>query len=237
MNLKKTSWTVNDGREFNNYLESLKREDKISWSQNLLKTNLPVLALTTATMKDIVKIISQGNFLSFLDLNLNTYYENTIINAHLLTKIQDFDKLKYYLDIYVKSIDNWASCDTLTFNIKGKEEAFFQLALTYIKSKAPFIRRVGLLIFFYYLKQEAYLPQIFETMNSLKKEEHYYVNMMNAWLLCECFIQQKEKTLEFLKTHTLNKFTINKGISKCRDSRRVLQTDKDMLIRYRKKSN
>ena len=65
-------------------------------------------------------------------------------------------------------------------------------------------------------------------------EKEYYVNMMNAWIFCECFIKQRDKTMEYLKRHKLNKFTINKGISKCRDSYRVSDIDKEMLIKYRR---
>jgi hypothetical protein len=56
---------------------------------------------------------------------------------------------------------------------------------------------------------------------------------MNSWLFCECFIKRRDKTIEFLKNHKLNKFTINKGISKCRDSYRVSKEDKEMLMKYR----
>ncbi len=70
-------------------------------------------------------------------------------------------------------------------------------------------------------------------MNLFYEEKHYYVNMIIAWLFAEAFIKQRAKTLEFLKSHRLNKFTINKGISKCRDSLRVSVEDKEMLIRYR----
>jgi 3-methyladenine DNA glycosylase AlkD len=72
-------------------------------------------------------------------------------------------------------------------------------------------------------------------MNSFYNEDHYYVNMMNAWIFCECFIKRREKTIAFLKTHKLNKFTINKGISKCRDSFRVSKEDKEMLLGYKVK--
>ena len=58
--------------------------------------------------------------------------------------------------------------------------------------------------------------------------------MMNAWLLCNLFIKRREKTISFLQNNKLNKFTINKGISKCRDSFRVSKEDKEYLLRFKK---
>ncbi len=58
--------------------------------------------------------------------------------------------------------------------------------------------------------------------------------MVNAWLICECFIKQREATIKFLDTNKLNKFTINKAVQKCRDSHRVSKEDKDMLLKYKK---
>lgn len=235
MNLVKDNWTKKDGEDFIEYLESLKNPDKVEWSKNILNTNMSVLAIKTAVIKDIVKEIYKGNFISFLDLNLNNYFENTSINGSLITKIKDFDLMKRYLDNYISEIDNWASCDLLSFEVEGREKEYFDLSLEYIKNDKPFIRRVGLVILFNFISNDNYIDKIFDILNRFYKEEHYYVNMMNAWILCECFIKRREKAIEFLKTHKLNKFTINKGISKCRDSFRVSKEDKEMLISYRVK--
>ena len=85
------------------------------------------------------------------------------------------------------------------------------------------------------LNFKEFLNDIFKVLNSFKTEEHYYVNMMLAWLLSECFVKYREETFEFLKKHKLNKFVINKGISKCRDSFRVSKEDKEFLLKYKVK--
>lgn len=233
MNLVKDIWTNDDKIEFINYLENIKSEDKIVWTKNIINTNMDVLAIKSPVLKSIIKEIFKGNYISFLDLNINNYYENTIINAGIICKIKDFNIMKKYLDNYVKTIDNWASCDTLSFNIKGKEKEFFSLAKKYIKSKKPFIRRVGIIILFEFLNRKEYLNEIFNILNSFYEETDYYVNMVNAWILCECFIKNREETLKFLESHNLNKFTINKMISKCRDSFRVSKEDKEFLLKYK----
>ncbi len=235
MDLKKEKWTKKDGREFLKYLESLKNPEKIEWTKNLLNTKMPVLAIKTPIIKKIVKEISQGNFLSFLDLNIDDYYDSLAISGFLIAQTKDFAVMKKYLDKYVIKIDNWASCDLLSFNIKGHEKQFYNLALEYVKNDKPFVKRVGLNILFKLINNDEYIDKIFMVMNSFYDETNYYVNMMNAWLFCECFIKRRDKTIDFLKCHKLNNFTINKGISKCRDSYRVSEEDKQMLIKYRVK--
>lgn len=235
MNFVKKIWHKEDGEEFVKYLEGLKNPDKVEWSRNILNTNMPVLAIKTKVLRDILKEISYGNFMSFIDLNLNNYYENSSINGSLICKIDDVELMRKYLDKYVLSIDNWALCDILSFNIKGREKFFYELALEYTNSDKPFTRRVGFVILFNFIDNDEYIDKIFSIMNGFYNENHYYVNMINAWLFCECFIKRRDKTIEFLKNHKLNKFTINKGISKCRDSFRVSDTDKEMLLKYRVK--
>lgn len=235
MELVKDNWNKKDGISFNKYLESLKNIDRIEWSRRILNTEMNLLAIQTKEIKSIVKEISEGNYISFLDLELDYYFENMAINACLITKINDFDVMRKYLDKYVLKIENWASSDVLSFDVKGNEENFFNLSLEYIKSDKPFVRRVGLFILFSFIKNDKYIDKIYEIMNRFYNEDHYYVNMMIAWLFCECFIKRREETIEYLKTHKLNKFSINKGISKCRDSYRVSIEDKEMLIGYRVK--
>ena len=54
--------------------------------------------------------------------------------------------------------------------------------------------------------------------------------------MCELMIKNRNQTLKYLEKHRLNDFTINKTISKCRDSFRVSNEDKELLLKYRKKT-
>lgn len=235
MELIKEKWSKSDISEFQEYLRTFENVDKLEWTKNILNTELPLLAIKTPDMKNIIKEIYKGNYLSFLDLMIWEYYENTAINGFLITKIKDFDTMKKYLDVYSGKADNWATCDLLSFNVIGNEEKYFNLVLEYIKSPKPFVRRIGMSILFKFIDNNNYIDKIFSLLDNFENEDHYYVNMMNAWLLCECFTKQREKTLKYLQHHKLNKFTINKGIQKCRESRRVSLEDKEMLLKYKLK--
>jgi len=81
------------------------------------------------------------------------------------------------------------------------------------------------------------IEKVFKIINQLKDEKEYYVNMCTSWLICECFIKRKKDTLDFLNNNigNINDFTINKFVSKCRDSYRVSKEDKEMILNFRKK--
>jgi 3-methyladenine DNA glycosylase AlkD len=83
--------------------------------------------------------------------------------------------------------------------------------------------------------EEEFIDEILATANTLSDEEEYYVNMANAWLIAECFVNFRDKTLAMLYEHKLNKFTINKTISKCRDSFRISKEDKELLYSFKQK--
>ena len=233
MDLQKSIWTERDIEEFNTYLYSLRRKNKIERTKNIVNTNMEVLALETKTMDDIARKIKKGNYLSFLAYNNYPYYENTIIASRLISSIKDFDQFKKELDTYLKYCDNWSSIDTLKFRVnRDNEEKLFNLAKKYIKSKKPFVRRTGIRIFFQYIESER-LPEVFNLIDTMKEEKHYYVNTCIAWFVCECFIKNTALTKEYLNNHNLNTFCINKAISKCNDSYRISKDDKKYLQKYK----
>lgn len=230
MNFVKENWNNNDIEEFNKYLKSIKREDKIEFAKKTINTNMELLGIPTPDLRKIAKEIIKGNYISYLDNENNKYYENTIVNVLLINNINDIETKKQYISKVV--IDNWATVDIMTFKIKGKEKQYLELAKEYIKNNHLFIRRIGVRILFNYTALTD-LTEIFEIIDTLYSEEEYYVNMAVAWLMCEIVIKNRNQAFEYLKHHKLNKFTINKAISKCRDSYRVSQEDKEKLKEYR----
>lgn len=57
--------------------------------------------------------------------------------------------------------------------------------------------------------------------------------MAEAWLICEIFTKYPENTIKYFENNNLNKFTINKAISKIRDSFRVSKEKKDYILKYK----
>lgn len=223
-------WSENDRKEFINFLNSLKSsETKCLREKLIVNTKLDCLAIPTPKLKDITKQIIKGNYLSFLDLWIWDNYSSSAIIGYVISSIKDFDVFRKYFDKYALYCDNWSNVDLVKFNVnENNKDKFFNLAKECLKSKLPFKRRFGIRIFFKFINT-GYLSEIFSIINDFYEENEYYVLMAISWFLCECFIKQRDKTIEYLKIARLNNFVIKKFVSKCRDSFRVSIEDKEWL--------
>ena len=79
----------------------------------------------------------------------------------------------------------------------------------------------------YYITEE-YLEKIFEIFDNIKSEK-YYVQMAVAWAISICLIKYYERTINYLKTAKIDKFTYNKGIQKALESYRITDERKKEL--------
>lgn len=231
MDLIKNFWQKADIKDFENDLFALKKTEKVAWTKKIINTKQTVLAIPTPILRNIAKTIAQGNVCSFLDLQIFSTYESTIVHGMLIAQMDDLILLEKYLRIYVEHVDNWAACDLLKFKVKKHEKEFLILAKKFVQAENLFLRRIGLIILFD-LVNETYIMDILSIIDGLKNEKAYYVNMAVAWLLCDCMIKQREQTWLFYQKHDLNPFVTRKFVAKCQDSYRVNSADKAMLKAY-----
>lgn len=235
MELNKKTWNKSDILNFQQNFEPtlIGTEKECLWEQKIVNTKLQCFGKTSAKAKDIAKQILKGNYLEFIDnLSIKTHFDSLLI-AYLICHIKDFQLFEEKLSKFVKTIDNWASTDTLKFQKYDKEKLFL-LSKKFLASDMPFIRRVGVNIYFELIKSEEYVNYAFQTLDNLKNEKEYYVNMASAWLLCDLFVKHREQTIKYFSKNNTNAFIINKAISKCRDSFRVSLDDKNFLLRFKK---
>ena len=97
MKLVRKTWNKKDIEEFNKYLESIKIQEKVEFTKKISNTKMEVLAIPIPELRKIANEISKGNFINYLDCFNNKYYENTIINAVLINKINDIQAKKHYI--------------------------------------------------------------------------------------------------------------------------------------------
>ena len=221
-----------DLKKYYKLLEDSKNEDKIEFTKRVVNTKKPCLGILVPEQKRIVKSLIDVRK-EVLDIMPNKYHEALMIDAYLINTIKDYKEQIKYIEKLAKYVDTWSVTDSLKFRIKGNEEAYFQYAKELLQSKEPFKRRIGIRIFFQYIKTN-YIKDIFVELDKLKDEEEYYVNMAASWFLCEALIKNHDITLAYFKQNKLNSFAINKAISKCHDSFRVSREDKELLKNFRK---
>ncbi len=229
-------WEKEDIERLNEYLVSISNPDRVEWLTKIVNTNLKVLSVRMKCLDEIVKEIRKGNMISYLDCKNFETLDALTIYGKLIVYLKDIDLIKKYLYLYLPNVDNWQLIDIVSFKIKEENaDKFLNLAKELIKVGKPFYIRMGVRIIFNMLSFDKYLEDIFNILAGLKTSEEYYVNMMVAWTLCEGFIKQRERTLVFLETGEMNDFVANKTVSKCRDSFRVSDLDKEMLLKFRRK--
>lgn len=233
MEFEKCHWSKNDFENLREYEKTIKgSEHDCSWEQKIVNTKLECFARTSSKAKETAKQIKKGNYLEFLEnIEIQNHFESLVV-VNLINTIKDFKTYEECLDRFVLTIDNWSSVDTLKFD-KIDNENLVYLSEKYLNSDKPFVRRLGVNFWFELIKDENYFSKAFEVLDKLADEQEYYVNMSGAWLLAECMAKNREKTIEYFENHKTNAFVINKGISKCRDSFRVSQEDKDFLLKFK----
>lgn len=228
-------WNKDNYKEFINYLLSLKDDKYKDFNKSIvLNSKYEMIGIRVPIVKDIAKKIKDID--EFLKYSGNKYHEEILLHGLVISRIKDEDKFYKYYKEYIKKIDNWALCDTFCSSIKivrKYENKYFNESIKLSLSDKEFVSRVGLVTILDHFINKENLDIIFNTLNSINSDK-FYINMAEAWLVCEIYTKYPNKTLEFIKNNKFNKFTQNKSISKIRDSYRVSKEEKEELIKYKK---
>lgn len=236
MDLKNITWNKDSYQEFINYLKSISEEEYKKFSEKITFTKYEMLGIRLPKLRSIAKVISKGDYHSFLSVCKSSYYEEIMIYLLVIANIKDLEECMKYFDDGVNLIDNWALCDTFCNSLKivNKNKDYFLTKIDeLIQKNETYHIRVGLILLLCFYVEEDYLKLICNYLDSIKSDE-YYVNMAEAWLVCEIFVKYENIGLKYLEHNKLNKFTINKSISKIRDSYRVSKEMKDYILRFKK---
>lgn len=231
-------WNEKSYKDFVEYLISIKDEKYKEFHSSLvLNSKYEMIGIRTPNMKSIAKEIAKNTDIEkFLECAQDKYYEEVMIQGLAISHIED-EKLFYkYFKKQINKIDNWALCDTFCSAIKiveKNEDKYFKEAVKLSLNSKEFISRIGLVMILDHFINEENLNTIYETLNRIDSDK-FYINMAEAWLVCELYIKHPNETKEFIKMNNLNKFTQNKAISKIHDSYRVSKEEKIQLSKYRK---
>ena len=233
-----TEWNTKTYKLFLQYLMNKKdKEYKEFHSSLVLNSKYEMIGIRVPIMRKIAKEIAKTNIEEFLKCAQENYYEEIMIQGLVISHIKDEKLFNKYFKNYINKIDNWALCDTFCSAIKIVEkynDKYFKEAVKMSLNKKEFISRIGLVMILDHFINENNLETIFDTLNKIESDK-FYINMAEAWLICEIYIKFSKQTKTFLQKNNLNKFTHNKAISKIHDSYRVSNEDKEYLNTLRKK--
>ena len=233
-----TEWNTQTYQSLIQYLITQKDiKYKEFHSSLVLNSKYEMIGIRVPKMRKIAKEIAKSNIEEFLKYAQNNYYEEIMIQGLVISHIKNENQFNKDFKEYIKKIDNWALCDTFCSAIKiveKYEDKYFKEAVKMSLNKEEFISRVGLVMILDHFINENNLGVIFDTLNKIESDK-FYINMAEAWLICEMYIKYPKETTVFLQKNNLNKFTHNKAISKIHDSYRVSKEEKEYLNALRRK--
>lgn len=236
MNLVRTIWNKKDYNEFIDYLFKIK-DIKYKEFHGGLGVGNNVIGIRTPILKKIAKDISRGNYMEFLSLLKEDYYEEITLYGLIICNIKEIDESVKYLNIYKERINNWASCDLFCSGYKiviKNKNYYWKYINDNISNDNLWVRRMCFVLIISYYIEEDYLDDIFKLCDKYNMKE-YYVQMAVAWLISICYIKYPIATTKYIMNNKLDDFTHNKAIQKIRESYRVSCEDKMYLSKLKRK--
>ncbi|GHS89425.1 hypothetical protein FACS189487_09610 [Campylobacterota bacterium] len=181
-------------------------------------------------IRAIAKEIVKSDPFGFLGECKNSSFEEIMLHGLVVSamKLPLNEKLPLIAE-FIPLIDNWGICDC--FNLKvgeNERQLLWEFLQDYFNSDQTYFIRFAVVTGMSNLISDQYTDRYLSAIAAIT-HENYYVKMAIAWALCECAIKQRDKTLALLHTKTVDKWTQNKAIQKCRESFRISAEDKGYL--------
>lgn len=236
---KQTQWTAEIYAAFAAHLKTLADEKFRQFNMPVVNDNsVSHIGIRVSVLDIFVRQIAKGDWQGFIECNTHKTYEELILHGKLISRAKtDYKTLMQMINDFLPYIKSWGICDTTICKfrqIKGNEEAALTQIAQWLNSDNAWANRVGLKML---LANFVTAEHIDTVLNFCKKSasDHYYVKMMTAWLVCECYIKFPIQTHDFLERRYLSAWTQNKAIQKIRESHRVSADIKQELLKLSEK--
>lgn len=236
-------WSENDYKRFIDYLienQDIKYRDFSASLEPNENQSYIRLGVRIPFLRAIGKEIAKGDAYGFLHISSNEYYETRMVRGIIagLIKTKNFDEFIALCELAVTDIDCWSLCDCFCVGLKQVKKyknEFFDYIEDYLQSCDVWKIRVALVVMLNYYLEDEYIARVFERCDSIKSD-YYYVNMAQAWLIATAFVKCEDKTRTYLHNNNLSKFTFNKAIQKCVESRKIDSDTKEYLKTLKKQT-
>lgn len=176
--------------------------------------------------KELIKRVDKAEFLNSLP---HRYFDENQLHAFMISEIKDFDSCIAEVEKFLPYIDNWATCDQLSPKVfKKHKDKLLAYINKWIESDKIYTVRfaVGMLMSHYL--DEDFKAEYADKVSKIKSEE-YYVNMMTAWYFATALAKHYDSVIGYIEDRKLSKWTHNKAIQKCVESRRITPEKKVYL--------
>lgn len=220
-----------------NELKKLATNNLKNFNEKLIPNTYPIIGVKIPDLRTIAKQIAKEDYINFIEHNPCNYFEEVMLEGMVIGYAKcNIETRLNLLKNFVPKITDWAICDccvsTYKF-VKNNMQLMWDFILPYYNSKKEFDIRFAVIMMLDHFITENYIDNILDQISRFNSL-YYYAQMGVAWLLSVCFVKFRDKTFNFLKTCKLDAFTFNKTISKCCESFRVSEDDKQLLKQLKK---
>ena len=136
-----------------------------------------------------------------------------------LDQIRNVDERMAFIHENLLFSDWWHTDQLISYVADLDFDLALRYAKEYIDSEDPFIRRWGYVLFISRLCK-GHAAHLFPLM---KSDEHYYVQMAQAWLIAELAVNESEAVYEWFQKNDLHYAINGKAIQKICDSFRIAE--------------
>ncbi|MDR1917735.1 MAG: DNA alkylation repair protein [Christensenellaceae bacterium] len=232
-------WNAENYAAFMTHLKTFADEKYRKFNMAVVNDNsVEHIGVRMPVLDNFVRQISKGDWRGFIKYNAHKTLEELLLHGKLIGKVKiDYGTLMQMLNDFLPYIKSWGVCDSTVGKfgqIKGNENSAIMQIAKWIKSDNPWANRVGLKILLSNFVTAEYIDTVLEFCKTADSD-HYYVKMMVAWLVSECYIKFPFQTHKFLECKCLAPWTQNKAIQKIRESFRVAPDKKAELLKLKLK--
>lgn len=210
------------------------------FSDRLVSSRYRILGVRLPILRDIAKRIAAGDWESYLDNWECEFLEDMMLRGFVISyaKMSFDERLRRFAE-FIPLIDNWSVCDSFCNTWKPKKrderEKLWEFILPYLDTDEEFQMRYPVVMMLTHFIDGEHIDDVLDHVGRYRHDGYYY-KMGVAWNISVCYVKFPEKTMDFLKTCTLDDWTYNKSIQKIIESYRVSDEDKDILRKMKRVS-
>lgn len=197
-----------------------------------------IIGVRTNVLRKYARTLSKDEKVDIFLKDLpHKYYEENQLHAFIIEREKDYSSLIKGLDDFLKYIDNWATCDSLSPALFKKEkEKTKDYILKLLGSDKTYVKRFAIVSSLkFYLKEELDMD-LFNKIMKIHSQE-YYLNMAIAWYMSYVIIYHYDFSIKYLEENDLSDFVFSMSIRKALDSMQVDKDKKENLKRIRMQKN
>lgn len=231
---------IENKQDYEKFLERLQdsKSDETyrKMNKNISKTKQEMIGVRAPELRKIAKeVFKDGGVKGLFEFGGDRYFEETTARGLALGGFKKPEEIMEYLPRFVRSVDNWATCDMTCSSLKAFEkhgEKYFDYFKGLALSNEEFIARFGFIMLMCHYMKDEYIDEILALTKSFENHA-YYVDMGVAWLISAAMVKFPEKAENLLKEQKLTPFVQNKAIQKTRESFRISAEVKNRILDYK----